>query len=245
MSRNSLTLRAFRELIAVGPKRAAALVEDLPPKQAAALFASLRPADLHGWLGEVDPACAAAAVNEMDPARAASVIALIDPQASAELFRAMAPSARQAVIETLPEERKQVMRELIEFPKDSAGRLMKTDVMTFPLGMKVAEVVRRLRSAVKKGSSPGYAYVVGPDRRLEGVLVMRDLLFAEPGALVDTVMSRRVQAVSGFVDREEIVRLYQEKRYLALPVVDSGGRLLGAVLTAEILKTTCVRICKG
>ena len=78
---------------------------------------------------------------------------------------------------------------------------------------------------------------MGPENKLAGVLNMRDLLLADPGSPVEAVMRKGVVAVSPFMEREELGRLAAQKQFIAFPVVDADGRLLGVVRSHLILES--------
>lgn len=236
--RKTPIIPVLKHLIEADPRRAGASVEELEPKEAGTAMVALPAPLLFSLLRNVQPYIAGRALATLDAQRAGAVLEATDPQVAVDILRSMESKARTDISEVLSESKKQALRELTQFPADSAGRLMATDVVTFRPETKVREVISRLRAAVKKGSPPVYAYVVDDGRKLIGVLVMRDLLFASREAPVESVMSRSVKAVNGFVDREELVQLAKDKRYLAVPVVDVGGRLLGAIKTSELLESS-------
>ncbi|MFH2202323.1 MAG: magnesium transporter [Elusimicrobiota bacterium] len=238
MATGSLAVSALKQLLDADPKRAAIWCESVDSQKAAALLSALPEASLQLCFRHLNPSFAGQVLAGMRPQRASSLLEGLDEQIAAEAFRTMENGARLAVLDSLSPSRKQALQEHLSYPEDSAGRLMKTDFAAFPQGMKVRDVIGRLRAAVKKGSPPAYAYVVGDDRKLKGVLVMRDLLFADPGAPIESTMAIGVKAVSAFTDREELVQLAQDRRYLAVPVVDAEGRILGSVRMAELLESS-------
>jgi magnesium transporter len=69
---------------------------------------------------------------------------------------------------------------------------------------------------------------------LVGVLSLRELVLARPGARISEVMRRRFASVRPEADQEQVARLLTEKHLLALPVVDADGRLLGIVTTDDV-----------
>ena len=83
-----------------------------------------------------------------------------------------------------------------------------------------------------------YCYVVDGASALQGVLNMRDLLLAPQETKVSEIMIRDVVKVSPFTDREELVAIAARRHYLAVPVTDANGRLIGAVNTKNIIAST-------
>jgi magnesium transporter len=82
---------------------------------------------------------------------------------------------------------------------------------------------------------PSYLYVVDDNRRLVGVLSLRQLLVAEPGARLATLMDPDVIHVRDVVDQEEAALVMGRYDLAALPVVNSDGKLVGAITHDDIL----------
>jgi len=153
----------------------------------------------------------------------------------AAVFRSLTDAARLTALGALTPELRAQVQEILTYPEDSAGRIMRTDVVSFSKDARVRDVISRLR-AQGPTRTPTYTYVVGPENRLVGVLNMRDLLLADPGAAVETVMRTDVFAVPAFTDREEIMHQVQGRHFVSIPVVDPQGRLIGAIRTEDLIE---------
>jgi magnesium transporter len=99
----------------------------------------------------------------------------------------------------------------------------------------VGDAVAAIRSRGDDTGFVNYLYVVDPASRLVGVVSMRDLVLARPHATLSRIKKEPVVAVRAEEDREAVARLLHRHRYLALPVVDGGGRLLGHVTAEDVM----------
>lgn len=123
------------------------------------------------------------------------------------------------------------------WPEHSAGAVMSREVVAFPKGDRVRDAVATLKSLATSAHPPGYAYAVDEAGRLVGVLNMRDLLLADDDAPLASVMRGEVFSVPARMDREEMLRALGARHFLAVPVVDDAGRLVGAVRADEVLRS--------
>ncbi len=131
------------------------------------------------------------------------------------------------------------MAEILAYPRESAGRLMHTDFLAFRSDARVRDVILRLRQMARKHlPAATYCYVVDGANALQGVLNMRDLLLASPETPVSEIMIKDVVKVSPFTDREELVAIAARKHYLAMPVAEDNGRLLGIINTRNIIDSS-------
>jgi magnesium transporter len=80
-----------------------------------------------------------------------------------------------------------------------------------------------------------YAYVLGPDQHLLGVVSFRDLFAARPAQRVEDVMTRDVVVARDTMDQEEMSRLFAQHDLIAIPVLDAGGHMKGLVTVDDIV----------
>ena len=123
-----------------------------------------------------------------------------------------------------------------DFGAQPAGRIMTCDVFALDGHLTVEQAIERLRERADTDPSlPHYVYVVQADRRLAGVISMRDLALARPAAPLSRVMRRPVDSVRADADQEDVATLMRRDRYSALPVVDGAGALLGVVTVDAVM----------
>jgi magnesium transporter len=100
----------------------------------------------------------------------------------------------------------------------------------------VDEGIKQLRLQLEDKEIPYYAYVVDGKNRLKGVLSMRDLLLARKGTILgDMVKNRQVVAITFDKDRSEVGHMFTDYNFMALPVVDREGRLLGVITHDDVI----------
>lgn len=220
------------------------------PSRAGEALDTLEPADAVRILGLLPEASEAAALKSLQPQKAGRLLARIhaqhacllvqrlSPRHAAIVFSHMPDKSARRLAALLPPEFAAAVAETLSYPLQSAGRLMHGDFLSFRTGLKVEEVISRLRLLAHGQVPLSYCYVVDEAGRLVGVLNMRDLLLADGAAPVEAVMITKVLKVSPFTDREELVALFSKKHFLTIPVADSDGKLLGVVPTSSIIEST-------
>ncbi|MBI5882412.1 MAG: magnesium transporter [Elusimicrobia bacterium] len=236
MPTKKLAAAAFKRLIETDAPAAARFLQELEPGESQALLSGLPAGATASVAPHLHPGFLAGLLETLQPDAAGEILQKAGQGPAADAFRAMTAVARAAVVDSLPAERRKAIQELLSYPEDSAGRLMTPDHIAFPKDTLVREAVQKLRELAHNHNAATYAYVVGAGNRLAGVLNMRDLLLADASVPIESVMRKGVLAVSPFMDREELVRLAAEKQYIAFPVADNDGRLLGVVATHHLLE---------
>lgn len=220
------------------PQQAALALESLSPRGAASVVRALPHDAATRLLARVHPQSEAAIYEHLVPEPAATLLGLADADDAADAFRALTDESRRVLLASLSPERRRELEERLSYPDHSVGQIMRTDVVAFSKDANVRDVVTRLKTITATKHPQSYAYVVDAQRRLLGVLNMRDLLLAEDDARVETIMRTDVISVPAHIDREELISEPKVKGYLSIPVVDAQGRLLGAVRTSDLLESS-------
>lgn len=126
-----------------------------------------------------------------------------------------------------PDDRKAI-NQLLSYPKDSAGSIMTIEFVSLRSTMTVGEAFSHIR-AVGTESETVYTCYVTENRKLLGVVSVYTLLLASPEAKISDIMNTNVISVQTGEDREEAAQLLTKYDFLALPVVDNEGRLVGMI----------------
>ncbi len=214
------------------PADQADLVEELSGEDQVALFSELPPADSANVLEEMEDEDAAALaerlpvsdladiLDEMEADEAADVLGDLPPERAAEALREM-----EDVTDVLP---------LLQYADDTAGGLMTPAVITLRQDWTAQQALEEIRRAGPDADHAYYLFVVDDKGILLGVVGLRELVVAPPEMPVGEMMDPNVIAVPVTADQEDCARILSRYGFLALPVVDEEGRLVG-VITADDL----------
>jgi magnesium transporter len=163
-------------------------------------------------------------------------VRLLAPDDLADVLQVVPSARRTELLALLDEPTRHEVQALLAYAEDEAGGLMNPRYARMRPEMRVDEALRYLRQhARRKTEAIYYAFVVGPDDRLLGVLSFKELLLAPDDQTVEQVMRRDVITVPETMDQEEIARLIARHNLMALPVVDAEGRMRGIVTVDDIV----------
>lgn len=123
----------------------------------------------------------------------------------------------------------------LKYEEESAGSVMTSEFVRIRSSMTVAEAVNYIRRVGAHKETVYVIYVTDNSRVLEGIVELRDLLFAKEDDLIDDIMDRSVISALTTDHQEEVAMKIAKYDLLALPVVDSEGRLVGIVTVDDAL----------
>lgn len=211
------------------PADIASEIGDLKPAEAARLL-RLLPADRQGIVfGYFHAPFQIALARALPRPDLAQIVAAMSHDERADLWKRLDPAARDALMPGLAQAEREDIRRLAAYPEGTAGALMTSDYATLSPGETVRQAIAHLRAEAPDAETIYTAYVVDPDRRLQGVVTLRDLILADE----DTPISALMQADPARASVDERKEIVAEKiatyDVLALPVVTEGNRLVGIV----------------
>ena len=152
-----------------------------------------------------------------------------------DLLRELDPGFVEEILPLVAKAERHDIRMLLSCPEGSAGSMMTTEYASLPAEITAGEAISRLRSQAPNSESIYYIYVLDPERRLLGFVSLRDLILARPTALVSELMQKDVIAVRVEEPRERVVEQLARFDFIAIPVIDDRGRLVGIVTHDDVL----------
>ncbi|MGI8929153.1 MAG: magnesium transporter [Candidatus Limnocylindrales bacterium] len=196
----------------------------LPKDRALEVFEALDPLHQQELLQGLREASVRELVEDMDPDDRARLVDEMPAKVAKQVLGGLSPRER-ALTATL-----------LGYPENSAGRVMSPEVVNLKANQTVADALARIRR-IGGSAETIYALPVTDDaRRLVGALGLRDLVLADPDQQVGDLMDREVYSARVNQDQEEVARLIQEADLLALPIVDTEGRLVGIVTVDDAMR---------
>ncbi len=121
---------------------------------------------------------------------------------------------------------------LLGYESETVGRMMNPHFFSLRKTETVAEALERVRWKSQDFETPYILFVTDDSKKLEGLIMLNDLVSAEAQTKLADVMEPEVISVFTWDDQEDAARLLQERDLIALPVVDAEHRLVG-VLTVD------------
>lgn len=123
---------------------------------------------------------------------------------------------------------RRLINQLLNYPDDSAGGIMTTEYVDIHKTMTVAQTLAHIReTGIHKETI--YTCYVTDKRRLIGIVSAKDLLTADDAVCIEDLMETEIISVDTHTDKEEVAQLFTKYDFLALPVLDQDGRMVGIV----------------
>ena len=250
LRRIDLVLESVRRLLRMGATpNLLNLLQKQHPADLAQLFSVLPEKERHAafnTLVEKNGRLAMEALSELGPDQGGELLALRSAEEIARLVQELPSDDAAPLIERLTPELRDVVLDLIrpkpgggvsdllEYPEQTAGRLMNPNVFALPDELTAGEAITALQGA-RDVEMVFYLYAVDDRRHLVGVVSLRRLLLVPPDTPLKRIMTTEVYSARVETDQEEVAGMVASYNLLAIPVVDEENKLVGVVTVDDVI----------
>ena len=154
---------------------------------------------------------------------------------AADLVEEMPANVVKRILMTADPEKRKMINNILKYPEDSAGSIMTTEFVELRPHMTVEDAILHIRRSGINKETINNCYVTSKDRRLIGVVTIRDLIMNESDEVLDQLMEDNIISVETITDQEEVAQMFSKYGFLAMPVVDTETRLVGIVTIDDVL----------
>ncbi len=146
-----------------------------------------------------------------------------------DLLRRLPEEESERVLPAMAQAEREDVRRLSSYAEGTAGSIMTSEYVTLRPELTAEEAIARLRREAPNKETIYHAYILGEDRRLVGVISLKDLIVARASERVGDLMHREVIRARATDDQEAAARMLQRYDLLALPVVDEREAIVGII----------------
>jgi magnesium transporter len=153
----------------------------------------------------------------------------------ADLLRHLDPKVMESLLRLVDEANRRDIATLVKYPENTAGALMTTDYAWLPANISAEQALERLRLQAPDSETIYYLYVLDEQRRLLGVVSLRELILAPRRANINDLMDTQPLTERVTDDREKVAQDMTRYDLLAIPVLDADDRLVGIVTYDDVI----------
>jgi len=220
----------------VHPADTAKSIENLPLPEQLHILQNLSVYNAAHVLAELDEIIAVEILETLDSERAACIITKMSPDDATDVLDKLNVEYRNTLLNKLDKKSSDRLQHLLSFDPDSAAGAMTTEIILIPEHITVDEAIQQIRAEMKDIENPYYAYIVDEKDVLVGILSLRDLMLSKPGSIIKEYLENKsVISVLFDVPKEDVANMLSLYNFMAIPVVDNSGHIMGIVTHDDIL----------
>ncbi|MBO5556091.1 MAG: magnesium transporter [Oscillospiraceae bacterium] len=174
-------------------------------------------------------------INSMTDSELAGIIEELFVDDAVDMMEELPANVVKRVMRTATPETRNLINQYLHYPENSAGTIMTSEFVDLKKYMSVKESFARIRRIGEDKETIYVCFVISADRRLEGIVTVKDLLLADPDTVIEELMDRNVIFATTTEDQESVSEKFSDYDLMAMPVVDKEGRLVGIVTVDDVI----------
>ena len=221
----------LRDILAtMNPSDVAGVFSNLEEKQIPLMFRLLPKEQAAETFVEMEPDAQELLIRGFSDNELKEVLDELYVDDAADIVEEMPANVVKRILKAADPEMRKSINQILRYPDYSAGSIMTTEYVSLRPNMTVEEAILRIRRQGVDKETIYTCYVTGKDRKLIGLVTVKDLLLAEDDETkIEDIMLTNVISVTTQDDQEEVARMFGKYNFLALPVVDKENRMVGIV----------------
>ncbi len=217
-------------VIDMEPADIGALMEDMDKEEQRLLFFRLLPKELAAEaFVEVDGDVQEDLIRAFSGSEISAVMDELYVDDAVDMIEEMPANVVRRILKYTDPAMRKTINDILKYPSDSAGSLMTTEYVDLKEHMTVAQAFDHIRKIGVDKETIYTCYVMGKDRKLLGIVTVKDLLLSDKGSVLSSIMDTNVIFVDTLEDKEVVAQQFAKYDMLALPVVDKEHRLVGII----------------
>ncbi len=212
------------------------LIEDLKTGQRKKLLAAIGPGLDPETLTHIDAPLRPEITQLLGIKTVASLLEALESDDAFEFFEDLSDKQQAKIFARVPKTIQRFWQEGLQFPEDSAGRLMQREVVVVPNIWTVGETIDFMRTHRREIVSDFYdLYVVDPRYRPIGKVPLSRVLRNKRPVRVQRLIDPDLHPVPATMDQEEVAYIFRQYSLASAPVVNESGRLVGVIKVDDVV----------
>ena len=174
-------------------------------------------------------------INSMTDSELAGIIEELYLDDAVDMMEELPANVVKRVMRAATPQTRALINQYLNYPEDSAGSIMTAEFVDLKKYMSVKESFARIRRIGEDKETIYICFVISSHRKLEGIVTVKDLLLADDDTIIEDLMDRNVIFATTTEDQESVSEKFSDYDLMALPVVDTEGRLVGIVTVDDII----------
>ncbi len=212
------------------------LIQLLRPDQREPLISMLGRDFNAAALSELDEGVRDQVLESMPNEKVAEALQQLDSDEAVYLIEDLDKEDQTDILAKLPYFERSALERSLEYPEDSAGRIMQTDLIAVPPFWSVGQTIDHMREADDLPDRFYEIFVVDPAYHLIGSVALNRLLRSKRPTSIESITDSDIRPIPVESDQEEVARQFERYNLTSAPVVDPDQRLVGVITADDVVE---------
>lgn len=232
---NIVLSKNYKKLAKLHTSDLADILEDFDTNTSMAIISSLDTDSAAGILEEIEPNIKKKIMKTLPLDKAADILEEMPTDEVVDILQDLNENQAEELLNNMEISASKEIRELLEYKEDTAGSIMSKDFITYPENALVSSILADFRSSKIDDEVIFYIYIVDSNKKLTGVVSLRNLIAAAFEATMSKIMVSDYIYVEASESIHELLKIITKYNLTEIPVITKDKQLLGCILINDII----------
>jgi len=224
-----------RVLSGMHPSEVAHCIESLPPKERKFLWSLIDTKDEGEIIAELHDEIQQELISEISPKELITIISDLELDEIVDILQILPNQKTENILSAMSQRDRKRIQDALEYPEDSAGGLMNTDIISVRPKHNLEVVMRYLRAQRELPKNTDQIFVVSRDNKYLGSLPISLILVSDTSLNVRELMETETQPIDAKLNDKDVARLFEQNDWVSAPVIDDESRLIGRITIDNVV----------
>jgi len=224
-----------RILSGMHPPEVAHSLESLPPKERKFLWSLIESQNEGEIIAELNDEIQQELISEISPEELVAIIGDLELDEIVDILQVLPEQKTENILSAMSQRDRQRIQEVLEYPEDSAGGLMNTDIISVRPKHNLEVVMRYLRAQRELPKNTDQIFVVSRENKYLGSLPISSIVVSDPSLNVRELMETEIQPLEAHINDKDVSRLFEQNDWVSAPVVDDEFKLIGRITIDDVV----------
>jgi magnesium transporter len=228
--------KSYAKLHTLHPSDLADIIEEMGKKISTDVFSALDEEKAADVLEELETDAQIHIIESLPVEKVADVLEKMPADEVADILDNLEDEKAESLLNEMESESSQEVRELLEYPENSVGGLMTTEVLFFNEKTTIEEVLSEFRTKKPEADELYNLFVTDEREELLATFSLRDVVVSPPGIAISQIMKTDPVFLYDYQKIDDIAEIISKYNLLAIPVVDKNNQLQGMVVIDDVVE---------
>ena len=176
-------------------------------------------------------------IDKLDVKKLASNVSELDVDDAVDVVEDLEESDQEVFLRSIPAPERKLIEEGLNYPEDSAGRLMQRKFVGVDKSMNVGNVIDYLRNETENLPQDFYdVYLIDKINEVAGVVPLGRLMSSKRDVNLEEIKNKKTRVINVFTDQEEVAYQFTKYAMVSAPVIDDNNKIIGSITVDDVVE---------
>ena len=175
-------------------------------------------------------------IEQLDIKQLASNASALDVDDAVDVIEDLEESDKEVFLDNISESERELIKEGLNYPEDSAGRLMQREFVSIDLDWNVGDAIDFLRKNKDDLPEDFYEiYLLNKSKKISGIVPLGRLMGSKRSTPLETIKNKITRTINVLTDQEEVAFQFNKYAMVSAPVINNNEEVIGSITVDDVV----------